>query len=520
MDKILVLSQIILFSVCYILYAIYNIHMFQLEHYIVKEHMKWNIKNKEKLLIKSFPMIIIILALTFGQIGRMIAVVIYIVAVFLNTSKLNKKPLVYTKRVQRIFVSLTIFTTIIVLIQHKISVNGMLFMLPTLVIIMPLILILINYINSPIEKMINKSFINDAKKTIKSMPNLIVIGITGSYGKTSVKNYLYNLLSAKYNVLMTPENYNTTLGVTRTIRQDLRAYHQIFICEMGAFKLGEIKEICDLVHPKYGVITSIGEQHLDSFGSIENIIKTKFELADSLPNDGIVFLNIDNEYIKIKSLELKKSGKKIVTYGVEKNDSDYKGYDISYNNLGLNFKTKLEGKECDLTTKLLGAHNAVNIMGAIAIADKLGVPSGKIISKVKQLESVEHRLQLINRGNLTIIDDAYNSNPSGAASALQVLSTFDGIRILVTPGMIELKDKQYEYNYEFGKQATKAADYIFLVGKKQTEPIFNGIKDAGFNEYNLRVVDSLKQALSEIQNIQTQGRQKIVLLENDLPDNY
>ena len=155
-------------------------------------------------------------------------------------------------------------------------------------------ILIADIVNKPINHMINKKYINEAKKIINGMPNLIVIGVTGSYGKTSTKNFLYKLLSSKYNVLMTPKNYNTTLGVTMTIRNELKATHEIFICEMGATRVNDIKEICDIVKPKYGIITSVGPQHLESFKTIENVIKTKFELADSIPQEGLVLLNYDN----------------------------------------------------------------------------------------------------------------------------------------------------------------------------------------------------------------------------------
>ena len=129
---------------------------------------------------------------------------------------------------------------------------------------------------------------------LQSCSNITVIGITGSYGKTSVKFYLNKLLSAKYNVLMTPESFNTPLGVVKTIRTSLKATHEIFICEMGAKNINDIKEICDIVHPKHGVITSIGPQHLESFKTVENVVKTKFELADAIDKNGMVFLNYEN----------------------------------------------------------------------------------------------------------------------------------------------------------------------------------------------------------------------------------
>ena len=152
-------------------------------------------------------------------------------------------------------------------------------------------------INTPTEKGINNHYINDAKSILRSNPDMTIIGVTGSYGKTSVKFFLQTLLQQKYSVLVTPESYNTPMGVVITIRKFMKPSHQIFICEMGARYVGEIKEICDLVHPHHGIITSIGPQHLDTFGGIENVKKTKFELADALPEGGMLFLNGDNEYI-------------------------------------------------------------------------------------------------------------------------------------------------------------------------------------------------------------------------------
>ena len=145
--------------------------------------------------------------------------------------------------------------------------------------------------------MISHGYVKDARRILESMPGLTVIGITGSYGKTSTKNFLHSLLSVKYNVLMTPESYNTTMGVVRTVRERLRPTHQVFIVEMGAKNPGDIREICDLVRPKYGMITSIGEQHLETFKTLDNIIKTKFELADAIPRRDCL-LNLDNRYIR------------------------------------------------------------------------------------------------------------------------------------------------------------------------------------------------------------------------------
>jgi len=468
-----------------------------------------------------FSSVLLVLASIFAIFGNyyfMVYSAILIIVGVINIERNVKKKIVYTARVKRLILSSFIFTALVgglVYLFTK-SYGLVLITLAYINIFLPLLMLFINMLNLPINAMINKYYINDARKIIDSMPNLIVIGVTGSYGKTSVKNFLYKCLSAKYNVLITPENYNTTLGVVKTIRNNLKATHEVFICEMGATNVGDIKEICELVHPKYGVITSIGPQHLESFGSMENIISTKFELADSIPNDGIVFLNYDNEYIKNHKID-----KNVISYGVEENSLDYYAYDLkSYPN-GITFKVKDEnGKECEFLSKVIGKHNIENIVGAIAVANKLGVTFDKLQTKVRMIEPVEHRLQMIKKGNDIIIDDAYNSNPVGSKSAVETLNTFDGVKIVVTPGMIELGNKEYELNYEFGKYCAKNADYIVLVGKKQTKPIYDGVISEKFDENKLIVTDHLNEALKKVYEIETNGKRRIILLENDLPDNY
>ena len=173
-------------------------------------------------------------------------------------------------------------------------------------------------INTPIENNINNNFCKKATKTLKSIPDFKVVGITGSYGKTSTKYIINTILSQKYNSLMTPESYNTTMGVVKTINDKLKPIHQLFVCEMGAKYKGDIKEICDIVHPDFGVVTAIGPQHLDTFGTVENVAKTKLELVDSLPdNTGIAFVNWEDENIRKAKIT-----KKIVKYGLNKS-ADY-----------------------------------------------------------------------------------------------------------------------------------------------------------------------------------------------------
>ena len=189
-----------------------------------------------------------------------------------------------------------------------------------------------------------------------------------------------------------------------------------------------------------------------------------------------------------------KIDKNVVSYGIEDNrKNQYRAYDIKVSINGSTFKLKdEEGKEFEFNTKLIGKHNVCNIVGAIAVAHKLGVSMEQLIIQVKRLESVPHRLQLIKGGNSIIIDDAYNSNPSGTKAALETLGSFEAFKVMVTPGMVELGSKQYECNFEFGKNAASVCDYIALVGKNQTKPIYDGLTSKKYSSYHLSLNKSGK----------------------------
>lgn len=521
LNYILLLGYIVAFTWLFTVLLLYHMHMFQLNSYKPKEHRAWlkakdNFK-KQGLLLLQFALIALI-SILLGNIGNILGIAFFCFMAVMNKPAKAKKPLVYTPRVKRMLItSYIIFLTPLLLFaliyQHFIAIAATLLLIGILI---PYFTLMSNFVNRPIETSINNRFIKEAKDMIDAMPNLTVIGITGSYGKTSVKFYLQKLLSAKYNVLVTPENFNTTLGVVRTIREHLRATHEIFVCEMGAKNIGDIKEICDLVHPTHGVITSIGPQHLESFLTVDNVIKTKFELADSVLGKGNVFLNYDNEYIVNHKIS-----NDIVSYGVHNQSSDYHPYDVRSSSKGSTFKLKDEaGVEWEFTTKLIGEHNVLNIAGAIAVAYTLGVPMDALAIQVRRLEGVPHRLQLIKGNHSLIIDDAYNSNPSGAKAALDTLNTFEGIKVVVTPGMVELGSKQYECNKVFGTQIATICDYAVLVGAKQTQPIQDGLKEMNYPADRTYIAKALNDALTYVEKINTSGIQKVVLLENDLPDNY
>lgn len=496
-----------------ILLLIFYMHMFQLNSYFFRKQMHWAKKNIRKTVIQIMLIFMptAVFILLNNIVGKLVVIILLAISCFYNFPKGKSKiPLKYTGRVKRLFLTeIVIITLFLLLFKNKII--G----LTVLNIISSIMSLIANFINYPIELVIKKKYINEAEKILKEMPNLTVIGVTGSYGKTSVKNFLVKALSSKYEVITTPKNYNTTMGVVKTIRENLKPIHQIFICEMGATKLGDIKEICDIVNPKIGVITSIGPQHIQSFKTVENVIKTKFELADAVKkNNGVMFLNFDNEYIAKQSLNMK-----TISYGINNKNLDYNAYNLVSSSKGLEFKMQDSLSEITFNTKLIGKHNIINITGAIAVANYLGVPLNVLIPKVREIKSVEHRLQIIPHGRMTIIDDSYNSNPVSAKSAIDTLYEFEGTKIIVTPGLIELGQEEEKYNYEFGEYMTKYCDYIYLVGEKQSKAILEGIKSKNFDMNKVFIVKTPNEAVKLISNLDIKENITI-LLENDLPDNY
>jgi len=477
--------------------ARHTLHMFQLNGYRHDVQRQWAQKNRRALLL--------FLPLAGG---------------FFFWPKKAKKPLAYTARVKRMLVTAALLAALlagfIALLAYLFDNVYWYYAVYLLQLVSPNLILAADWLNQPVEKAVCAHYIKEAKQKLADSPNLIKIGITGSYGKTSVKYYLQTLLRARYTVFMTPEGVNTPMGVVRAIREGLTAAHEIFLCEMGAKWVGEIKELCDLVGPRHGVLTSIGPQHLESFRTLENVISTKFELADALPEGGILFANGEDENIR------KKLGgyPKVVTYAAQEGGGEYFAEDIAADGRGTTFTVVTPGGERErFTTRLIGRHNVVNLVGAVAAAHTLGVPLRDLKGQMRRITPVPHRQELIDGGDVLVIDDAYNSNPVGAKAALDTLSLFGGTKILVTPGMIELGPRQAELNGRFGAQAAAVCDYIALVGATQTRPLYDGAVAAGFPPEKLIVADSLQEAQEKVRALPCQGR-KVILYENDLPDNY
>ncbi len=444
------------------------------------------------------------------------------VNVIILARKKYKKPLVMTARARRIF-TVMILLALIVIGGATALIVWKDFPLAYVAVVTLLVYccshfftIAANVILLPLENRINEGYYRDAERILRSMPGLKVIGITGSYGKTSTKHYLNRILSEHYDVMMTPGSFNTTMGVIRAVRECLKPFNEVFIVEMGAKQPGDIKEICDLVHPSVGIVTAVGEQHLESFKTIENVQRTKFELIDSLPADGLAVINDDFPYVANRTVDNVECIRYAVSNPVA---ASYTAEDIVYSPRGTSFTlVDRDGNRHEFTTRLVGECNVSNLIAAIIVALWLDVPVDKIRYAVGQIEQVEHRLNMKRTpGGVTIIDDAFNSNPTGSKMALDVLAMMTpGKRIVVTPGMIELGERQEELNREFGEKIARSADVAIIVGQYNRDAILSGIGEP--EGVIIHTAETFNDAQALLATILRPG--DTVLYENDLPDTF
>lgn len=538
LDDILFYTLLLLCYIRVVLRTTEGLHILQLDGYKPIRYMRWVAYHLKKC-FEVYEVLGVVITLTVISVfgvhqTRWLFTVLCVCWIAFQLYKIlwrkkeeAKKPLVYTARAKRLLgITLAFQAIFAVLIALTFSnfhwrLGAFLFCeltVPVLVICSNLIL--------PIELTINNAYLRDAKKRIRTLKPKI-IGITGSYGKTSTKYILNQILSKKYNVLMTPNSYNTPMGICKVIRGELTSEHEFFIVEMGAYKRGDIKELCRLAPPDIGILTAVGPQHLERFKSIENTAKAKYELIEALPSDGLAVINNDNEICA--DLAEKTVSVPVNRYGVRSKDIDddtieIRATDIKHSHKGLSFTVSAAGIGAgDITTRLLGQHNVSNILAAIAVSLHCGMSLDDIRSAIRVLEPVPHRLELKpSDTGVIVIDDSFNSNPEGAKAALNVLTDFvndsDGKKVLVTPGMVELGEREYDENKKLGSHAAKVCDLVILVGDETTEPILDGLKHENYPEQQIHKVKNLAEVQLQLAKNLKAG--DVVLFENDLPDNY
>ena len=436
----------------------------------------------------------------------------------------KKKPLVFTRRMIRQYCVLGVLSiagnlALFYLNYYMMYLGGVFMYMRFAVIaltplILPVLFVLSSLLTAPFELLNNKRHVARARHILDNRKDVIKIGITGSYAKTTVKTILASFLAEKYKVFATPASFNTPLGITMCAKK-LKPDTEIFIAEMGARNGGNIRELCDMVKPAYGIITGISNQHLETFGNITNIVKAKCELSDGLAKrGGKLFLNADTKHLD----ELKNYVKCDCTLcGIDEGVVSAK-----------NFSLTKEGSEFDLIigentyrakTKLLGKHNISNILVCVGLATHLGVDAESIVKAIGKLKAPAHRLErIVTENGMNILDDTFNANSEGTIAALNALNMFSGRKVIVTPGLVELGWEEKQCNRDFGREIAKVCDLVILIGKIRSTPIKEGLLESGFDEDKILVYNSLSDAKKDFKKFLTPS--DVVLLENDLPDDY
>jgi UDP-N-acetylmuramoyl-tripeptide--D-alanyl-D-alanine ligase len=382
----------------------------------------------------------------------------------------------------------------------------------------PLLTAAANLLLYPVEETLRRYYLHDASRKLARLGPLVV-AVAGSYGKTSTKEFIATVLGARFEVLKPPGSHNTPMGLSRVIRDQLAPRHEVFVAELGDWVPGDIALLCRLLRPKIGVLTTIGPEHLERFKSMERIEASKFELLAALPADGTAIVNQDDEVIR--RLAERTPRARLYRYGLAAAGAQVRARDVRTTRDGLEFVVEVDGHEpAAFKVGVLGRHNVANLLAAVAVGLTLGMSLEEIARAAARITPVEHRLQPIQgAGGVLVVDDAFNSNPRGAAAALEVLAELEGgRRILVTPGMVELAEREYEENRAFARQAAAVCDEVVLVGRSRAEPLLAGLRDARFPPDQVHVVGDLQAATACLATLVRAG--DVVLFENDLPDTY
>lgn len=507
----------------------------QLEGYKSKEYWNWFKRTKafdfKVVVMLSFLCVCTMFmtnVLLSGIAGNILSLcgfgffILFSLLYFLNAVKgVKKTPLKYTARIIRICIVVALLSFVESFMLTVLSVNFIPYLDYAIIGFMPLslpVVVWLSYIILlPFEILNGKRYIRKAKKRLEAVKGLKVVGITGSYGKTSVKNILSEMLSEKFKVCATPQSYNTPFGLSKTILSSLNVDDEVFVAEMGAKRVGDIKFLCDMVKPCVGVITGIGNQHMFTFGSMENLKSTKFELVDFVTaNNGVAYFNDDCELNK--ELFERATCKKVKT-SIDDNSSRVWIEDIAVDENGSKFVLCDKSKRVECQTSLLGKHNISNILLCAGVAYDMGLSVEEISNSISRLVAPKHRLEIVKSDNsLIVIDDAYNGSVEGARAGLDTLSLFKSKKFVVTPGLVELGDDEYKCNFELGKEMASVCDGVIINGKHNEQAIKEGLKSAGYDEEKIVVVSSVEQAVAELSGLA--GKGDVVLFENDLPDNY
>jgi UDP-N-acetylmuramoyl-tripeptide--D-alanyl-D-alanine ligase len=514
------------------------LHLFQLEHYEPARLRVWVERRGERVEAREIAGIaaaaVLMVAAAAADLPGVVLGVGFAagaVGVRRGANVLRRdqiKPLAFTPRATRMYVT-ALALLVIAAVAVSIAVIAGLDPLPGAIagavlalaayLLAPELLVLANLLIKPVQALDNRRFVTRARRKLAEVDPL-VFGTTGSDGKTTTKSCVAAVAELRGPAYPTPASFNSFLGVVRAINEGLQARHRTFVVEMGAYRRGDVAELCELTRPAVGILTAIGPAHLERFGSLDETELAKGELAEAIPADGALITRADDE--RCRRAAERTPGRVRLFAPFPHADADVWAADVELRD-GRTV-LRLCARDADAVTvkaKLLGEHNVANLVAAAAAGLETGLGLDQIGRALAKVQPPPHRLApIVNSGaGVVVIDDAYNSNPQGAAAALEVLASHPaGRRLLVTPGMVELGDQQEDEDRRFGEKAAGVCDLVVLVGPEQTAPIRAGLEAAGFAPESLHVVADAGEAQELL--ARTTRRGDVVLFENDLPDLY
>ncbi len=511
-------------------FVLFWVYLWQLKEYHIgrfKDHFTTH-KGKKIFLnpffiLKLFLLLLLLLSYYFFDIVFYALLLVYLLescSFLLSILKRRLKAPVFTFKTSLLtVVSFLVFISLFMLAYVQTFTDfWFVFLILAIDILTPLIVSIIVFLFHPIFVMGRNNIIRKATEKIKKFDKLVVIGITGSYGKTSTKEFLTTILSEKFNVLSTKEHRNSEIGISKTILEELNKDHQIFIVEMGAYRKGGITLLCDIVRPVIGMVTGVNEQHMATFGSMENILSAEGgqELLESLPKNGMIVLNGDNKYC----VDLYKKAnihKRIYSEEGSKIDSDIWSEEVFVDKKSLDFIAITKKKEAEhFNVKVLGRQNIQNLLGAILIARELGMSFGEISKAANNIKE-EQGGMTIKTGihGITIVDSSYSSNPDGVVADLDYLNILEGKKIIVMPCLIELGKKSKEIHYKIGQKISEIADMAIITTKERFQDIKDGAKENNMEENKIILAEKPNEILHSITTFCKSG--DAVLLEGRIP---
>ncbi len=434
----------------------------------------------------------------------------------------SRQKLVWTKKLISIFfISLLISLGVIYLGYKNFAVLGLVVFGLFSLLVFPFTICLSVIILLPVDILIKNYIIYKAKNKIKKLKHLKIIGITGSYGKTSFKEILSTILSVKFRLVFTPENKNTPLGISNVIFKNINEETEIFVAEMSAWQVGDIKTLCRIAPPDIAILTGINESHLERFKTIENTIKTKFEIVKYSKPEALVVLNADNNLI-LENYKKYAGDKKIIFYGKENTELlNYKIKKVVFDEERFKQKVtiEIENKSLWFEIPLLGDYAVATVIGAILVAKHLGLTDNEVKLGLSLIKPISHRLEPIRKENFLVIDDSYNGNPAGAKAAIEVLAKFKNKRkIYVTPGLVEMGNQTQKVHQEIGNLLAPVADLVILIKNSVTNFIIEGLLEKGFNKEKILIFNNPFELQEKIKDIIQPN--DVILFQNDWPDNY